>query len=120
MSNPWVRLVNNWLHDASSGLWAACVLMLAVLASKQPDFTGAAIQAWEAIAALTLLLFKLTLVSLVVITATGGIRLAYWRQATPPSEMPQKRPALIGKHVGYLLIYGVGTWWAWTAVWPTR
>lgn len=120
MNSPWVKITNNWLHDTGSGLWAACVVLIAVLASRQDAMTGAAIEAWEVVAALTLLLFRILLVSLAVIAITGGIRLAYWKRDTPASDMRFKRPALIGKHVAYLLVYGAGTWWAWTMVWPTR
>jgi hypothetical protein len=120
MSNPWARLVNNWLHDFSSGLWGSGVLMLWVLSTRKASVTGAAIEAWDAVAGLSLLMFRIVLVSLVVIAATGGLRLAYWRQATPPDQMREKRPALIGKHIVFLLVYGVGTWWASTLVWPVR
>ncbi|MDZ4168585.1 MAG: hypothetical protein U1E26_02860 [Coriobacteriia bacterium] len=113
LANPWIRLTNNWLHDVSSGLWAACVLVIWVLqqqkealgASAGPEFVGALLDVqW--------IIFWLLVAALVVIALTGGVRLAYWRAQTPPEEMGAKRPALIGKHIVFLVVYGGGTVWA--------
>lgn len=117
LANPWVRLVNNWLHDIGTGLWAACVVALWSLSTKRPEFVDLPRAAYAAVADVTSLIFLLLVVALVVITVTGVPRLLYWRAETPAYELPSKRPALIGKHVAFLVVYGLGTWWAATLLW---
>lgn len=111
--SPYGRIVNNFLHDMATGTWAACVLVVAVLdprAAAAPSYEAAAVQ--DAMYAV----FWLLMGALVVIAATGGIRLAYWRQQAAPEEVVAKRKALIVKHAAFLLVYGTGTTWAWAAV----
>ena len=55
----------------------------------------------------------LLLVSLAGLAITGGIRLRYWRAQAAPEELAEKRKALISKHVGFLVVYGAGSVWAW-------
>lgn len=115
LADPRIRLANNWLHDVGTGLWAACLLVLWVLRGRLDQVGGAGGPAF--IAAMTEVLglvFWLLVAALVVITITGALRLAYWRAETPPEQMPTKRPALIGKHIAFLVIYGGGTAWAWS------
>lgn len=118
LDNAWVRLTNNWLHDVATGLWAACLIVMLALQNQQPLISGAGTEAWHAVGGVALLMFQLMLAALVVIVITGAIRLVYWRRVTPPAEMPAKRKALIGKHVAFVLVYGVGTLWAYTLLWP--
>lgn len=118
LDNAWVRLANNWLHDVASGLWAACLIAMIVLQNQQPLLSGAGTDAWHAVGGVAQVMFELLLGSLVVIAVTGVLRLVYWRKQTPKEEMPAKRPALIGKHVAFLLVYGAGTVWAYTMLWP--
>jgi hypothetical protein len=110
---PYGRIVNNFLHDMATGTWAACVLVIAVL---DPRGAAAPPQAADALADAMRAVFWLLAGALAVIAATGGIRLAYWRQEAAPDEVAAKRKALIAKHVAFLLIYGGGTAWAWLAV----
>lgn len=113
LDNPGVRLANNWLHDIGTGLWAACLLVVWVLegqiaqVASVPDAATALTQTQQ-------LIFWLLIGALVDITITGVVRLFYWRSATPAEELASKRPALIGKHVAFLVVYGGGTLWAWS------
>lgn len=111
LANPYVRLANNWLHDVGTGLWAACVLVLWVLAGKLAGLPEAAA---AAIGDAMRLVFWLAIAALVDIALTGAVRLLYWRAETPAEELASKRPALIGKHVAFLVVYGGGTLWVWT------
>lgn len=111
LDSPIARIINNWLHDVGTGLWAACLLAIAVIHRKM-GAAGLATQAVSALQDVQWLLFWLMVGALVDIALTGALRLAYWRRETTPAEMPSKRPALIGKHVAFLLIYGGGTAWA--------
>lgn len=103
------RIVNNFVHDMSTGTWAACVLVIWVIASRSQ---GVPSQAAAVLGDATRVVFWLLVVSLVGLSLTGGIRLFYWRAETPPDELKTKRGALILKHVAFLLVYGLGTAWA--------
>lgn len=110
LANPAVRLANNWLHDVGTGLWAACVLVIVVLDARKEALAAEAGSVFsEAVLGIELLVFWLLLGALADIALTGMLRLAYWRSQTPAEEMPAKRPALIGKHIAFLAVYGGGT-----------
>lgn len=110
LDSPWVRIANNWAHDFASGLWGACVLVIWLLHGRVAEVPA---EAAAALGDVQRLLWLVLLASLAAIAVTGAVRLAYWRAQTPSAEMPAKRSALIGKHVGYLVVYGLGSWWAW-------
>jgi len=103
------RIVNNFVHDMSTGTWAACVLVIWVIASRSQ---GVPPQAAAVLSDATRVVFWLLVVSLVGLSLTGGIRLFYWRVETTPDELKTKRGALVFKHIAFLLIYGLGTAWA--------
>jgi hypothetical protein len=117
LDNPAVRLTNNWLHDVGTGLWAAGLLVIWVLDTRKDAL---AVQAGSAFADAMLgvewLVFWLLVAALVDIAVTGALRLVYWRSQTPAEEMPAKRPALIGKHIAFLVVYGGGTLWSYLLV----
>ena len=93
----------------STGTWAACVLVIRVIASRS---RGVPPQAAAVLSDANSVVFWLLVVSLVGLSVTGGIRLFYWRAETAPDEFETKQGALIFKHVAFLLIYGLGTAWA--------
>ena len=103
------RIVNNFVHDMSTGTWAACVLVIWVIASRSQ---GVPPEAAAVLSDANSLVFWLLVVSLIGLSVTGAIRLFYWRSDTPPEQLKTKRGALIVKHVAFLLIYGLGTAWA--------
>ena len=93
----------------STGTWAACVLVIWVIASRSQ---GVPPEAAAVLSDANSVVFWLLVVSLVGLSVTGAIRLFYWRSDTPPEQLRTKRGALIVKHVAFLLIYGLGTAWA--------
>ena len=103
------RIVNNFVHDMSTGTWAACVLVIWVIASRSQ---GVAPQAAAVLSDANSAVFWLLVISLVGLSVTGAIRLLYWRSDTPPEQLKTKRGALIFKHIAFLLVYGLGTAWA--------
>ena len=106
------RIVNNFVHDMSTGTWAACILVIWVIASQSQ---GVSPEAAAVLSDANSVVFWLLVISLVGLSVTGAVRLFYWRSETPPDELKTKRGALIFKHVAFLLIYGLGTAWAaWT------
>lgn len=110
-ASAYPRIVNNFLHDMATGTWAACVLVLWRLSAER---SGVPAEAAEALLSAAGDVFVLLAVALAVIAVTGGVRLRYWRSQSSPDELAEKRKALIAKHVAFLGIYGLGTWWAWT------
>ena len=60
--------------------------------------------------------FWLLVLSLLGLIVTGAIRLFYWRADTPSEQLKAKRGALIAKHVAFVLVYGLGTAWAFVTV----
>lgn len=114
LSSPWVRLTNNWTHDVSTGLWAVCLLVLWTLSRRQPVFERAGAESLAALGDVSATMFAVLVGALVMIALIRAARLVYWRAETPVDIMPAKRLALIGKHVAFFLVYGGGTWWAWT------
>jgi putative copper export protein len=103
------RIVNNFVHDMSTGTWAACVLVIWVIASRSQ---GVPPEAAAVLREAARVVFWLLVVSLVGLSLTGGIRLFYWRSEASPEELKTKRNALIFKHIAFLLVYGLGTAWA--------
>jgi putative copper export protein len=103
------RIVNNFIHDMSTGTWAACILVIWVITSESQ---GVPPEAAAALADANTVVFWLLVASLVGLSVTGAIRLVYWRSEASPEELATKRSALIFKHIAFLLIYGLGTAWA--------
>lgn len=112
-SRRYLWTINNFLHDLATGVWAACVLVSALLAERR---TGMPLEASVALRDTIVVLFKLSLTSLVVIGGTGGVRLGYWERQSDPGGLPHKRNALIVKHVMLVATYTAGTWWLWTLI----
>ena len=110
LASPYVRITNNFLHDMATGTWAACLAVLLVLHGR---LDGMPAEAAAALGDAMTLVFWILVGALLVVSATGGIRLAYWRQQTPAGEVAAKRRALLIKHAAFLLIYGGGTVWGW-------
>ena len=100
------RVVNNFIHDMSTGTWAACVLVIWIVWSQGRGVPAAAAAVLTDAA---LAVFWLLLLSLVGLAVTGGIRVSYWRADTPAEQLKAKRGALIVKHVAFLVVYGIGS-----------
>jgi uncharacterized membrane protein YGL010W len=106
------RIVTNFVHDLSTGVWFACLLVIWVVGSRT---ASAPADATAVLGEAMLTVFWLLVASLVGIAVTGAVRLLYWRRETPPELLARKRTALVVKHLGFLLVYGAGTAWAaWT------
>jgi hypothetical protein len=112
----YLMIINNFLHDMATGTWAACVLVIWLLAGRVADPSVVPPEAAAALRDAMLAVLRLAVVALVVIGGTGGVRLGYWRQQTPHGDRQAKRRALIVKHAAFAVIYGLGTAWLWTLV----
>jgi hypothetical protein len=106
-------IVNDFMHDLGTGVWAACLLVAWVLRGQM---SGMPAEAAAAIQSTLWLLWWLAIGALVVIGGTGGARLRYWRRESDPADIEPKRRSLLVKHVVFLVVYGIGTLWLWTLV----
>lgn len=109
-ARTYLRIVNNFFHDLASGMWAACVLVVFLLAIRR---VGVPAEAAAALQGVGVLMFWLAVGSLGVIVGTGVLRTLYWRSQHPADELPQWRRALFVKHALYVTVYAGGTFAAW-------
>jgi hypothetical protein len=107
--SAYARIVTNFVHDMSTGTWAACLLVIWTISTHS---RGVPVEAAAVLADANQTVFWLLVVSLVGLAVTGAARLFYWRSDSPPDLVRMKRRALIVKHACFLLIYGLGTMWA--------
>jgi hypothetical protein len=112
----YLGIVNNFLHDMATGTWAACGLVIWLLAGRISAISTLPPEAVAALRDSMVAVFRLALVALVVIGATGGVRLGYWRRQTPREDLQAKRRALLVKHAVFAVVYGAGTAWLWSLV----
>jgi hypothetical protein len=112
----YLTILNNFLHDMATGTWAACGLVIWMLSGRVAAMSTVPSDASLALHDAMSAVFRLGIAALVVIGATGGVRLGYWRRQTPPEDRQAKRRALIVKHVAFAVIYGLGTVWFWSLV----
>ena len=107
-------IVNDFVHDMSTGVWAASLLVIWVLARRaataSPEVAVGLQAAEQAV-------FWLLVASLAGLAATGAIRLFYWRRSTPPEALAEKRALLAAKHVAFFVVYGLGSVWAYWMAW---
>jgi hypothetical protein len=107
-------IVNDFIHDMSTGLWAASLLVIWVLSRRA---ASASAEVAEALRAAEQAVFWLLVAALIGLAVTGAVRLAYWRRATPPAALAEKRALLAAKHVAFFVVYGLGTVWAYWMAW---
>jgi predicted permease len=105
-----LKIINSFFHDMSTGTWAACVLVIALLNARRtavlPEAAAAILDAQWAV-------FWLLVGALVVLMVTGGFSMRYWREKSASEEVTERLRLLWIKHVLFALVYGVGTVWVW-------
>jgi len=109
-----LRIINNFLHDMSTGTWIACILVIAVVHSKAADLSAESLSVLHAAA---LSVFWLLVIALAIVMATGGLRTLYWRKyEVSESDLATERRLLIIKHIILTAVFGVGTVIAWLLI----
>src|SRR5512133_2104450 len=106
-------IINNFLHDMATGTWAACLLVIHLLAARRPSLIA---DASLVIRDASREVFWLMIIALLIVTITGASRLFYWRRMTPKDQVAVKRRALLWKHIMFIVVYGGGTYWGWTLI----
>lgn len=94
----------------STGTWAACLLVIWVI-NRQAQ--AVSLEAQSVLQNAAWAVFWLLIVALVIVNATGGLRLRYWENDADPKELAERRRLLWIKHIAFLVVYGLGTIWAW-------
>ncbi|GAB4278076.1 MAG: hypothetical protein Kow0056_10000 [Coriobacteriia bacterium] len=109
----YARIVNNFVHDLATGTWAASILVLWVLSDRAQ---GMPAETMSAVTDAGRAVFALCVAALLLIFATGGIRLRYWKEQAEDGAVEEKRRALLVKHVAFLVVYSAGTYVAWLLI----
>jgi len=103
-------IVNNFLHDLFTALWASSILVIYLLSTKSRS-TGWG-PASSALYDIMKTFFWIGIFSITVILATGGFRLGYYRARDIGGDREIKRNLLIVKHVFFTFVFIGGTYFA--------
>jgi putative copper export protein len=102
-------IINNFIHDLFTGLWASSLLVVYLLDAKARSPEGLLIS--PALHDVMRAFFWIGVGSIAVIFASGGLRLLYYR--TEIAENGKlKKELLIVKHVLFTFIFIGGTYFA--------
>jgi uncharacterized membrane protein len=108
--------LNRYLHDFTSAMWV-CGSILLWLVWRTSRRQGVPTEAGEALAALGLRLWFLTLPALALSLATGGVRAATFARYEHPGEITSSLVAVLAaKHVAFAAF---GAWAVWVH-WKSR
>lgn len=103
-------VVNNFVHDLSTGLWASSILVIYLLDMKTRSVTGLLVS--SALHDVMKTFFWIGTASIAVILTTGGARLLYYRTESAGDEGQIKKDLLIVKHVLFTFVFIGGTYLA--------
>jgi hypothetical protein len=103
-------VVNNFVHDLFTGLWASSILVIYLLDRKTHSVEGSLIS--PALHDVMRTFFWLGIASIALILATGGARLLYYRTEVIGGDREIKRTLLIVKHVLFMFVFIGGTYYA--------
>lgn len=118
---PWDRLtenraaflkalfvVNNFVHDLFTGLWASSLFVIYLLDAKARSLGGLLIS--SALHDVMRTFFRLGVASIAVIIVTGSLRLFYYRTESIGDDREIKKELLIVKHVLFAVVFIGGTY----------
>ena len=103
-------VVNNFVHDLSTGLWASSIFVIYLLDGKASSVEGLLIS--PALHDVMRIFFWLGIASIAVILTTGSARLLYYRTESIGGDREIKRNLLIVKHVFFTFVFVGGTYLA--------
>jgi len=102
-------VLNGFLHDFATGYWLSAMIAIHFLHGYQSEFPALA----ELLGTIERFFFWNTIVAVVVIFATGGMRtFTYVDNFFGPEAERVRRRMLIAKHVVLIAIFAAGGWWA--------
>lgn len=100
IKNPYLRATNEYFHDIAAGMFPGAVLGAWLI---RRGFAGASADTLTQLAKATTGVWLILLVCLVVIVATGLLRLGYWRVNLIESVVNTKRRMILLKHTAFVL-----------------
>ena len=103
-------IVNNFVHDFFTGLWASTLLVIYLLHRKMHSLTGSLDP--TVLREVMRIFFWLGIASVVLILLTGSFRLLYYRTESIGGDREIKKNLLIIKHVLFTFIFIGGTYLA--------
>jgi len=103
-------VVNNFVHDLSTGLWVSSIVVIYLLDMKTRSLVGLLVS--PALHDVMKTFFWLGIASIVVILATGSARLLYYRTESAGEDGQIKKSLLIVKHVLFTFVFIGGTYLA--------
>jgi uncharacterized membrane protein len=102
-------VLNGFIHDFATGYWLSGIIAIYFLHGFQLEYPALA----ELLGKVERFFFWNTIVAVVVIFATGGIRtFTYVDNFFGPEAEKVRRRMLIAKHVVLIGIFAAGDWWA--------
>ncbi len=107
----WLIIINNFLHDMFTGMWASALIVIYLLRRQIPLVHGIPPETFRDIIKV---FFWLGIFSLIVIVFTGIIRIFYYRGINDMAIEIVKKKILIIKHVLLGIIFVAGTYLAYS------
>jgi putative copper export protein len=103
-------VVNNFVHDLFTGLWASSLLVIVLLnrKAKVPDSALVA----DSLHAVMRIFFWIGVASIAVIVVSGSLRMLYYRSGISAEDEKIKKELLIVKHVFFTFAFIGGTYLA--------
>ncbi len=103
-------VLNNFIHDLSTGLWASSLIVIYFLDRKTRSLQELTVI--TALQEVMRTLFWLGACSIAVILVTGGFRLLYYKNENTGEDGETKKNLLIVKHVLFTFVFLGGTYFA--------
>ncbi len=103
-------IVNNFIHDLFTGLWASSILVIYLLDRKARSVEGSPLI--PTLHDVMRTFFWIGVISIIVISASGRVRLLYYRNGRTGDDEEIKKELLIVKHVLFTFLFIGGTYFA--------
>jgi uncharacterized membrane protein len=102
-------VLNGFIHDFATGYWLSGIIAIYFLHDYQLKYPGLA----DLLGTIERFFFWNTIVAVVIIFATGGMRtFTYVDNFFGPEAEKVRRRLLVAKHVVLIAIFATGDWWA--------
>ena len=104
-------IINDFAHDLFTGFWVSSLLVIFLLNNRMASFPLIS-EAYSLIHSMMKMFFWLGVISILLIIATGIIRLRNYRKTSRKEIETVKTRALIVKHLILTVVFLAGTYFA--------
>jgi putative copper export protein len=111
-----LNIINDFAHDLFTGLWISSFLVIFILNKKVS--VAVTSEAFDSLFSVMKTFFWLGIISLLLIIATGIIRLCHYGKSERTELKAIKRQALIVKHIILAFLFLLGTYFSYRFVYP--